>query len=87
MDIPGKLSSPRDRYENDPAFNKLINMMEAVIHSGDFTPSEIRQAAVYASIKYEMMHIRARVIPGHLVESMRILEEWVDEEKEAKRRE
>lgn len=52
----------RDRYRSDPQFHNLVDYMTAAIHRCDFTPSEMREAALLASINYEMTHIRDRYI-------------------------
>ena len=43
----------RDRYFNDPMFHNLVDMMQAMIHRADFTPTEMREAAMLAQIIYE----------------------------------
>lgn len=48
----------RDRYANDPMFRHLVDMMQACIHRAEFTPTEIREAAMLAQIMYEETHIR-----------------------------
>ncbi len=40
-------------YENDAAFYALVNNFTAMIKQLDFTPSELRQAATFASLKVE----------------------------------
>ena len=52
------MKSPRDRYMSDPNFHALVNLLESYIHKADFTASELREAAVLASINYEMNTIR-----------------------------
>ena len=52
----------RERYHNDPQFHMLVDYMTAAIHRCDFTPSEMREAALLASINYEMTHLRDRQI-------------------------
>ena len=47
--------SLKERYDFDPAFNALVKLMLAQICQGQFTPSELRQAAMLAAIQYEMM--------------------------------
>ena len=42
------------KYLNDPQFHQLVNMLENLIHQAQFTPSELREAAVFAAIRYEM---------------------------------
>jgi hypothetical protein len=45
--------SPRDKYENDPEYRNLVNLLEGVIHEARFTPSELREACIFACIRYE----------------------------------
>jgi hypothetical protein len=41
------------RYLHDPAVNALVNALEHHIHALQFTPSEIRECAMLAAIRYE----------------------------------
>lgn len=43
----------RERYFNDPQFNRLVYSLYTEICRGNFTPTEIREAAMLAQIKYE----------------------------------
>lgn len=51
-------SSPEHRYQTDPVFRCLVDMLEASIHRAQFTPSELRDAAMLASIRYENTQVR-----------------------------
>jgi hypothetical protein len=42
-----------ERYQRDPEFNRLVDMMQAMIHQAQFSPSELREAAVLAATMYE----------------------------------
>ena len=53
----------RKRYENDHQFRLLVDTMLAYMMSADFTPSEMRLAAILASIKHEEL----TVSPGFVV--------------------
>ena len=44
----------QERYQTDPQFRTLVEMMYKAIISAKFTPTEMREAAILASIKYEM---------------------------------
>ena len=68
--------SPKDRYMNDPQFNNLVNMLESFIQQAQFTPSELREACVLASINHEMKHIRQMQIDPRIEDSLRILDEF-----------
>jgi hypothetical protein len=59
----GPQQSARDRYRNDPTYRQVVNMMEHLLHTTQVTPSEMREAAILASINYEMMTIRRYHIP------------------------
>jgi hypothetical protein len=54
--------SAQQRYLNDPQYAKLVDTMVQLINTNQFTPSELREAAVMASIKYEMNHVRTNGI-------------------------
>ena len=45
----------RDRYLEDPQFKALVDLMVSFILKEDYTPSEMRDAAMTASLKVEMM--------------------------------
>lgn len=47
-----------DRYMNDPQFHSLVIAMYTYIIQGNFTPTEIREAAMMAQILYEERHPR-----------------------------
>lgn len=49
-----------DRYQQDPAFKNLVDMMTAVIMQGGYTPSEVRLAAVHACVRVENLTFRSR---------------------------
>lgn len=52
-----------DRYMNDPVFHALVSQFSALLEtSPGITPSDIREAALYASVRYEATHIRPIVI-------------------------
>lgn len=48
----------RQRYETDASFRQMVNMMQACIEQGQFTPTEIREGAMLAQILYEERHLR-----------------------------
>jgi hypothetical protein len=45
--------TPQGRYESDPMFHRVVDMLGALIHEAQLTPSEVREAAVLACIHYE----------------------------------
>jgi hypothetical protein len=51
-----------DRYTRDPEYHHLVDMMESMIVRNQFTPSEMREAAVMASINYENHRVRTYIV-------------------------
>lgn len=49
------------RYLRDAAFKYLVDSLEALIHKGTYTPTELREAIILAATHYEM-HTPERVI-------------------------
>lgn len=71
------MKTPKDKYLNDPEYHHLVQTLEGLIEQAQFTPSELREACVLASINYEMRHIREMNIDPRAEEAMRVLDEWV----------
>ena len=70
------MKSPREKYMNDPEYHSLVIMLEQFIETARFTPSELREAAVLASINYEMRHIREQTIDPRTEQAFRVLDEF-----------
>ena len=70
------MKTPREKYMNDPEYHQLVCMLESFIERAQFTPSEMREAAVLACINYEMRHIRVRSIDPRAEEAFRVLEQF-----------
>lgn len=47
-----------DRYLNDPVYKTLVDTMYHVMCQGNFTPSELREAAMLAAMKFEALHTK-----------------------------
>lgn len=45
---------PDERYQRDDHFHALVDMLESCIHAARYTPTELREAAMLAAIRYEM---------------------------------
>lgn len=71
------MKTPREKYMNDPEYHNLVRALEQFIERAQFTPSELREAAVLASINYEMRHIRQQTIDPRAEGALRILDEFV----------
>jgi hypothetical protein len=47
-----------ERYERDPLFRTLVDTLYVYMTELQITPTEAREAAMLATIKFESMHIR-----------------------------
>jgi hypothetical protein len=70
------MKTPREKYLNDPEYHQLVCALESFIERAQFTPSELREAAVLASINYEMRRVREYTIDPRAEEAFRILDEF-----------
>ncbi len=75
------MKTPREKYMNDPEYHHLVQTLEALIESARFTPSELREACILASINYEMRHVRDMQIDPRTDEALRVLDRFVSERK------
>lgn len=49
----------RDRVEQDPALKALVDLLTAwLMEHSHYTPTELREAAMYAATRVEMMTMR-----------------------------
>jgi hypothetical protein len=46
------------RYASDRAWAQLVDMFEMFIQQAQYTPSEIRQAAIHAAVRHELRSVR-----------------------------
>ena len=53
--------SAAQKYAYDPHYRILVDTMTGLLWNGDYTPSEIRQAAIFAAMKVEAVRIRPLV--------------------------
>lgn len=70
------MKTPKEKYMNDPEYHQLVNMLENFIEQARFTPSEMREACVLATINYEMRHIRDMHIDPRLDQALFVLDEF-----------
>lgn len=73
------MKTPKERYENDNHFRALVDMMVNFIQQADYTPSEMRQAAILASIIHEQITLRPihlTEIPPEVERSIQAVEKW-----------
>lgn len=53
--------TPEQRYCHDATFKMLVDLLEQQIHNAQYTPSEIRAAAMLAAIHYEICQTHRNV--------------------------
>jgi hypothetical protein len=58
--LPFKESAAQ-KYVDDPHYRILVDTMTGLLWNGDYTPSEIRQAAIFAAMKVEATRIRPMI--------------------------
>jgi len=76
-----ELKSPKDKYMNDPEYHHLVDTLERMIEGAKFTPSELREACVLASINYEMRHVRHNIIDPQITEAFTILDRFASKRR------
>ncbi len=48
----------QDRYRNDPEFHRFVTTIEHMLEALVLSPSEVREAAMYASYLFELRNPR-----------------------------
>lgn len=71
------MKTPKEKYMNDPEYRQLVLTLESLIEQARFTPSELREACILASINYEMRHIREIQIDPQLNDALRTLDKYI----------
>jgi|GEM_PF-1413982 len=71
------MKTPREKYMNDPEYHHLVRTLEQLIEQAKFTPSELREACILASINYKMRHIRDHNLPSNIRDAFRVLDEFI----------
>ena len=69
------MKTPNEKYENDQSYRQLVDMLTALIHQAEFTPSEIREACMLACILHEhYRRIGQVVISAEAARAVEVLE-------------
>ncbi len=65
------MMTPQEKYLNDPSFKQLVDMIEYGIEKLQFTPSEVREAALLAALHYDQRQIRRYHVAGGKTDASR----------------
>lgn len=77
------MKTPREKYLNDNHYKSLVDMMRSFIEECKYTPSEMREAAILASILYEEHRLPKYVFaPKDIAKSLRLLHDWTEIQNE-----
>lgn len=56
------LDEAKDRYYHDPEFAQLVAYMENIIRNLDYSPTELRNAAMFAHLRVLETNIRPNIM-------------------------
>lgn len=80
------MKTPEEKYLNDPEYRHFVSVFEQMIETAHFTPSELREMAIYACIRYEMRHVRQYTVPAYIDDSFRHIEDWLSSQQKKRKR-
>lgn len=77
------MKTPQEKYENDPQYKMIVDVITQLLLNAEFTPSEVREAATLACIHFEMNSMfRFRAVPTKVKEALEIIQNFRKEESE-----
>lgn len=56
-------TTPEEKYLHDPSYHQLVNALRDMIRRAEFTPSELREAALFAAIVEERRNAAPPIFP------------------------
>jgi len=76
------MQTPKERYETDNDFRTLVDVIFSFIDNAQYTPSELRQAVILASIRHAQLNIRVNnlILDRKASQTLSILEDWLKTE-------
>lgn len=78
------MKTPRERYHNDADFKVLVDLMVTQIIQCKYTPAEMREAAILASIIYEEHNLSVNpiLLNDKVERQLREIHEYINSNKE-----
>lgn len=77
------LKTPQGKYDNDVQYHQMVDTIEHLLHEAQFSPSEVREAAVLACIHFEMRTVhRFQSVTYKVRDALKVLSDF-RKEKEA----
>lgn len=79
------MKSPKEKYENDPNYKRMVDSMTAMINQCHFTPAEMREMAILASIHHEMNYVfrnHSYTVPSYVNDALNDMDRFRKEEAE-----
>ena len=71
------LKTPQGKYENDTQYHQIVDVIEHLLHDAQFSPSEVREAAVLACIHFEMRTVhRFQSINYKVKDALKVLSDF-----------
>ena len=76
------MRTPKEKYQNDPLYASLVNILVSYIDQCQFTPSELREASILASIIHEENRTNYTLMVKEdnieVIKSLNIINKWLD---------
>jgi hypothetical protein len=63
-------SPASDRYQKDPQFKTLVDLIRCELEQSHFTPTELREAVMLAACLYEYQHVRPVIFSENVLRTM-----------------
>jgi len=77
------MKTPRDKYQNDPKYHRLVDVLVDYIKDCQFTPSEVREASMLACIIYEENRVHwvpVGPFPEKVIQGLTAIHDWTNQE-------
>ena len=80
----GEMKTLRDKYYHDPQYHALVQNLIRLITDCRYTPSEMREACILASIIYEENRPHDRYFKNDekVLSALNTIDTWLDKEGE-----